>query len=109
MYKIEDDYKTKDPENGKGYSGDEALYSSNVFYRGEFKNGKMHGWGVLKWRDGDIYVGEFENDKYNGYGIMILGNGRKFIGEWKDNYYYNGTLYSNRYAKIRSYRYGEAD
>ena len=32
-------------------------------YKGEFKNDKQEGKGVMIWNNGDKYEGEFKNDK----------------------------------------------
>ena len=38
-------------------------------YEGDFIDGKKHGKGTLKFRDGSIYTGEFQNDSINGMGM----------------------------------------
>ena len=36
---------------------------------GDWKEGKMHGIGVLKYQNGDVYEGDFENGKANDKGV----------------------------------------
>ena len=40
------------------------------------KNGKMEGYGIYEYADGDIYEAEFKNDCKDGYGLLFLSNGR---------------------------------
>ena len=45
----------------------------------------MHGEGTLQWNDKKQYVykGEFKNNKIDGKGILIWKDGQ-FEGEWKE-------------------------
>ena len=54
-------------------------------YVGYFKNDKIHGKGTLTSKDGHSFVGEFKNDKRHGLGTIHFPNGDKFIGEFKNN------------------------
>lgn len=54
-------------------------------YKGEWKNGKIHGKGVLKEAYGGIYVGEFKNNLANGKGFQIELDGTKSEGIWKND------------------------
>jgi hypothetical protein len=51
--------------------GDEQ---TNPKYRGEIKNGKPEGFGILIWFDGKKYVGMWKNGKMNGQGTRTLGH-----------------------------------
>jgi len=53
-------------------------------YKGEWKNGKPNGLGVITYRDGHKYVGEFKDGKQNGLGTNTYPDGRKYVGEFKD-------------------------
>jgi len=53
-------------------------------YKGEWKNGKPNGLGVMTYPDGHKYVGEWKNGKYNGQGTFSWSNGNKYVGEFKD-------------------------
>jgi len=44
----------------------------------------MHGYGILKWKDGKKYEGDFINDKREGTGTFTWSDGRVYIGEWKN-------------------------
>lgn len=67
--------------DGKG----RCVYSDGREYIGEWKEGKMHGEGILSWPNGARYEGSFENDRRNGKGTAIQADGAKYIGEWKDD------------------------
>ena len=58
-------------------------------YKGEWKNGKPNGLGVMTYPDGRKYIGEFKDGKRDGTGTFLSLKGAKYIGEWK-NGIYNG-------------------
>ena len=107
------EYKTEEPQNGKGFSGDKEFITATFFYQGEFKDGKKHGYGVYKQIfnsnrkfEYDMYVGFYENGEEHGQGTYIWVSGTKFVGEWREGEMYNGTAYDNRGARICDYRNG---
>ena len=51
---------------------------------GEWKNGKIVGWGTYTWPSGTKYVGEFKNETRNGQGTLILPDGTRFVGMFKN-------------------------
>ena len=62
-------------------------------YKGEWKNEKLNGLGVMTYPDGHKYVGEWKNGKYNGQGTFSWSNGNKYVGEFKDGVRHGqGTL-----------------
>jgi hypothetical protein len=67
-------------------------------YKGEWKNGKRHGWGTLLYPDGSQYRGEWSNDRFNGTGTKEYVNSKiyKYVGEWKngDKYGWGTEVYS---------------
>jgi len=52
------------------------------FYKGEFSNGKAHGFGIWCFVSGDKYVGYFQNNLQHGKGIIYHTNGTQTFGEW---------------------------
>jgi len=54
-----------------------------IHYKGEWKNGKFHGKGILKEAWGDIYVGDFQNNLAHGYGRQEQPDGGYWEGEIK--------------------------
>ena len=53
-------------------------------YKGEFKGGKRHGSGLLRWEDGTIFEGEWQADE-RVRGMMRLANGFIYIGAFKND------------------------
>ena len=51
-------------------------------YVGMFLNGKMHGQGILYFKNGNIYNGSFHNGSKSGYGSLIYKNGEKYLGNF---------------------------
>ena len=78
--------------HGDSPTGEHSIYVvSNVeghSYEGEFKEGKMHGYGRLKWPDGHWYQGQFDKERTCGIGIRGWPSGHWYVGEeqggWKE-------------------------
>ena len=85
-------------------------------YKGDVKNGKPDGLGILIyslggedfgwWKDGEYrvqgtrtfpngtkYVGSWKNGKRNGQGTYTWSKGNKYVGDWKDGEMWNGIHY----------------
>ena len=64
----------------------EQTRSAEFQYKGEFLDGKRHGFGVMSVLhpnfNGDKYVGEFKDGKYNGQGTYTYASGAKYVGEY---------------------------
>ena len=43
----------------------------NRKYEGEWKNNRMHDYGMITWLDGKFYEGEFCDDRKEGCGRLI--------------------------------------
>ncbi|MBT8221212.1 MAG: caspase family protein [Bacteroidia bacterium] len=96
-------------KKGNCYSGKgQYAFESGAVYAGQFKNGKMHGYGIyrsksrtryegewfygrrhgkgkLYFSNGDIYHGDFGSNKMEGYGKISYSNGDNYLGDWKNN------------------------
>ncbi|KAM5138988.1 MORN repeat-containing protein 4 isoform 2-T7 [Callospermophilus lateralis] len=57
-------------------------YSSGEEYRGEWKEGRRHGFGQLLFADGGTYLGHFENGLFNGFGVLTFSDGSRYEGEF---------------------------
>ncbi len=57
-----------------GY-GKKLWTATGCLYFGEFKDGKEHGIGTIRWPDGQGYTGEFREGKPAGTGFSISGEG----------------------------------
>ena len=64
-------------------------------YEGNFTNGKLDGFGIYLWLNGDRYEGEWRDGDLNGKGIFSWSNGTSYEGGWKDGR-------KHGYGKIRS-------
>ena len=42
----------------------------DIRYEGELHNGKRHGYGRQKWKEGTIYEGQWKNDLAEGRGAL---------------------------------------
>ena len=61
----------------------EFIQFSNAWYRGEVRNGAPHGWGNMRWDNGDWFFGEWQNGSRCGIGVVIFKeSGNRFIGKW---------------------------
>jgi hypothetical protein len=98
--------------NGQG----KYIYSKELIYSGEFKNGKLNGkgtkisgvyryegqfmddelngFGKLYKNDRLIYEGQFLNTVENGYGKMYASDGSIFEGKLENGYYKEGKIIS---------------
>ena len=54
-------------------------YKDSV-YRGELKDSKRHGKGVITYNSTRVYEGEWENDKRHGNGFERFSNGNVYEG-----------------------------
>jgi hypothetical protein len=60
---------------------------NNVVYNGEWKNGKRHGRGVIKYdtTGQNCYEGEWREGKRHGDGMIFYASGNKFAGKWEND------------------------
>jgi len=107
----------KQPE-GDGtfeYRGDDE--SGRLIYEGKWKNKAAHGFGVMRWQNGDryegewdgglrqgkgkytskasggLYQGEYLNDLKHGFGKYEFSNGDYYEGNWKNGLRHGTGLY----------------
>lgn len=96
------DYQYNKP-HGKG----KMIYNSSnsdgfKSYDGEWENGKMHGYGVLVWKNGAKYEGHFYKNMWKGEGKYYWPNGDITVGNWQSyNIQGSGTFY---YADGRKFK-----
>ncbi len=62
-----------------------SISTKRESYRGEWKLGKRHGYGVSRCqKTGRSYAGNYEDDRENGDGTMTFTDGRKYVGVFHD-------------------------
>lgn len=76
---------TSTPKQSAPLNGFHTKQYSEGTYKGNFKNGKMHGQGTFLFNNGTKYVGSFVNGKVQGKGTMTYPNGDKYVGDFFDN------------------------
>lgn len=69
-----------------------VIHNINGIYEGEFRKGLMSGKGLISFYNGDKYSGEFVNSSMTGYGCYTFYDGTKLIGHFDDGI-------CNRHAK----------
>ena len=66
---------------------------------GEFHNGKLNGYGIYIYLNGDKYIGDFKNQKMDGIGTLWF-NGNKFIGQFSNDKIYSHGTYTYYDGKV---------
>ncbi|HHS95156.1 MAG TPA: peptidase C14 caspase catalytic subunit p20, partial [Phaeodactylibacter sp.] len=72
-----------DCKNGEGV----FAYADGSRYEGQFKNGKLHGFGTRYLANGDKHVGSYYNNFPHGSGTLFLADGSQKEGEWVNGEY----------------------
>ena len=67
--------------NGHGGS---YTWADGDRYRGEYHDGKEHGWGIWTAAGGDRYEGQWRDGVQNGGGTYTWANGDRYEGEWRE-------------------------
>ena len=73
-----------DTSNNSAWQGT-MWYSGGSQYEGQWKNGKMNGWGQLKASSGDVYSGPFRDGMKDGRFDFTQHSGEKHIVEYKND------------------------
>ncbi|CAI5654101.1 MORN repeat-containing protein 4 isoform X1 [Oreochromis niloticus] len=75
-------------------------YASGEEYHGEWKEGRRHGDGQLKFQDGTCYTGQFENGLFHGSGVLLFTDGSRYEGEFAHGKFH-GTGVFSRYDGMK--------
>ncbi|KAK5854006.1 hypothetical protein PBY51_015110 [Eleginops maclovinus] len=82
------------------YRGDMTLtrgsftYASGEEYHGEWKEGRRHGVGQLKFQDGTCFSGQFENGLFHGFGVLLFTDGSRYEGEFAHGKFQGAGVFS---------------
>ena len=107
-------------KNGKRDGKGVNYYQTNdkynrEYYEGNWVNGERSGNGTLIWKSGSKYVGEWKNGKIDGYGTYYYSNNDiKYKGDWKNNkwhgsgtwYIDDGRIYTGQFIDDKPSGYG---
>jgi hypothetical protein len=87
----------KDPHclAGNCFDGNgEYLFDDGDRYVGSFREGKMHGIGIMYYGNGDRYEGDYEFGLCKGKGILFYANGNRYEGDFDKNLFHGtGSFY----------------
>ena len=88
-------------KNGKRHTGfgDYELSKEEQHYKGEMKDGLLHGKGKLTYEKTshiDFYDGDWVNDKKTGFGVMQFRNGNYYEGQWLNDKIHGNGVYTFR-------------
>ena len=67
-------------------------------YKGQWKDGNLHGVGMYKEVWGGVYIGDYENNNGNGKGIYFLKSGTIFEGDFKNDLAHGKVKYVSEYG-----------
>ncbi|KAM9810152.1 MORN repeat-containing protein 4 isoform 2-T2 [Syngnathus typhle] len=71
-------------KEGRRHGVGQLKFQDGTCFSGQFEDGLFHGAGVLLFTDGSRYEGEFAHGKFQGLGVFSRFDGMKFEGEFKD-------------------------
>ena len=59
-------------------------HSDVLSYKGSWRKGAFHGYGVLEYSNGGLYKGDFKSGVKHGFGVYTSASGFRYEGEWSD-------------------------
>ncbi len=78
-------------------------------YKGDWKNGKRHGFGIQLFPNGAKFIGNWKKNMAHGFGWLEYINGTSYEGKYEDNCiiegtlkYFSGTFFSGKFYKESS-------
>ena len=71
-----------------------ASWENGKTYKGEWKNNKINGQGIMIWPGAWIYKGTFKNSRFHGKGEIVWNDGSSYIGEWNDGHHHGKGIMS---------------
>jgi hypothetical protein len=81
-------------KDGKPHGKGIIILKDGSRFEGKFKDGKAFERGVYTWPDGAGWEGELKNDLPNGKGIQTWSNGERYEGEYKDGKFRGKGVYT---------------
>ena len=75
-------------------------------YKGEVKESKPNGLGIMTYPGGKRYLGEWKQGKKNGHGTTTLMNGIRYVGVYKNDKMWNVTKYNGEGKYLGEFKNG---
>lgn len=96
------------PQNWNQCIGTLDDRSRDLYYAGEFRDGRPSGLGILR-AGATLYTGEFLEGRYHGHGILtMLGDRAKYVGQFRQGVMHGqGTITRADGTLVQSGRYEE--
>jgi hypothetical protein len=96
------------------YDGYGVLSDDTGQYEGGWRNGVKHGACIFKTPKGGEFLGNYDEGKMSGYGVMRFAKGERYEGYWSNNAFHgegtfysrDGTAYAGQYVEGASQNYG---
>jgi len=86
------------------------LLSNGEYYLGNFKAGKLTGYGEYADTDGNHYEGDFLDDKKHGEGVLVSKNGNVVQrGNWNQDRLDKGLKYQQPNCQVENINIGKDD
>jgi hypothetical protein len=86
-YKNGDAYEGDVGADGRSHGRGSLRFKEGGWYRGGFERGVCHGKGTRKHANGDAYHGQWVSGRMEGRGVFHWAAGHKYEGGWKDDHY----------------------
>ena len=101
IQEVENNSKSCKNSNYKKWNNCFAEYSfPRGTYRGQWKNGMLHGIGMYTEVWGGVYIGEYKNNLGNGKGKYFLKDGTIFEGDFKNDLAHGKINYISAYGDV---------
>lgn len=94
ILRLRSDYYKGEFKNGKINGFGEFITKSNLNYVGNWSNNTLNGYGIEKSCDGCMYIGEYSNGKKEGIGLYSWNDSSKYEGSWKNNSFHGYGIYT---------------
>ncbi len=78
-------------------------------YKGDLRDGLLHGQGSIDWPNGTSYRGEFRSGQMHGFGIFTHANGGRYEGDFAHGLFHGTGRYSQASGSTYVGRYENGD
>ncbi|KAK8945160.1 hypothetical protein KSP39_PZI008020 [Platanthera zijinensis] len=100
--------------DSKFYGHGVKTWTDGSKYKGQFKKGLSHGFGVYQDHAGVLYAGEWVNGQSHGYGMQTYEDGSCYVGQYKCGLkhgsghfqFWNGGAHAGEYFAGKMHGFG---